>query len=60
MAWGGSLHWHDPVVFAITYVVTGLGITVGFHRLLHHRSFRTSALLRALFGVLGSMAVEGR
>jgi stearoyl-CoA desaturase (delta-9 desaturase) len=59
MAWGGSLHWHDLVVFAIFYVATGLGITVGFHRLFTHRSFKTSRALRALFGVLGSMAVEG-
>ena len=59
LAWGGSLHWHDLVVFAITYVVTGLGITVGFHRLFTHRSFKTSRAVRALFGVLGSMAVEG-
>jgi stearoyl-CoA desaturase (delta-9 desaturase) len=59
LAWGGSPHWHDLVVFAITYVVTGLGITVGFHRLFTHRSFKTSRALRALLGVLGSMAVEG-
>jgi stearoyl-CoA desaturase (Delta-9 desaturase) len=59
MAWGGALYWHDLAVFAITYVVTGLGITVGFHRLFTHRSFKTSRALRALFGVLGSMAVEG-
>ena len=59
MAWGGALYWHDLAVFAVTYVVTGLGITVGFHRLFTHRSFKTSRALRALFGVLGSMAVEG-
>ena len=59
MAWGGALHWHDLIVFAVTYVVTGLGITVGFHRLFTHRSFKTNRALRALFGVLGSMAVEG-
>jgi stearoyl-CoA desaturase (delta-9 desaturase) len=59
MAWGGALYWHDLVVFAVTYVGTGLGITVGFHRLFTHRSFKTSRALRALFAVLGSMAVEG-
>ena len=59
MAWGGALHWHDLVVFAVMYVVTGLGITVGFHRLFTHRSFKTTRALRALFGVLGSLAVEG-
>jgi stearoyl-CoA desaturase (Delta-9 desaturase) len=59
LAWGGSLHWHDLVVLAITYTLTGLGITVGFHRLFTHRSFKTTRVVRALLAVLGSMAVEG-
>ncbi len=60
LAWGGSLHWQDLVVLAITYTLTGLGITVGFHRLFTHRSFKTTRTMRALLAVLGSMAVEGR
>jgi stearoyl-CoA desaturase (delta-9 desaturase) len=59
MAWGGTLHWHDLVVLAITYTLSGLGVTVGFHRLFTHRSFKTSRPVRALLAVLGSMAVEG-
>jgi stearoyl-CoA desaturase (delta-9 desaturase) len=59
LSWGGSLRWHDLVVLAITYAVTGTGITVGYHRLFTHRSFKTSRAMRALFAVLGSMAVEG-
>jgi stearoyl-CoA desaturase (Delta-9 desaturase) len=59
LAWGSALHWSDLVVMAITYVLTGVGITVGYHRLFTHRSFKTSRLLRALFAVLGSAAVEG-
>jgi stearoyl-CoA desaturase (delta-9 desaturase) len=59
MAWGGTLHWQDLLVLAITYTLTGLGITVGYHRLFTHRSFKTSRTLRALLAVLGSMAVEG-
>jgi stearoyl-CoA desaturase (delta-9 desaturase) len=58
-AWGGALRWPDLVALAVTYVLTGLGITVGFHRLLTHRSFKTSPALRALFAALGSAAVEG-
>jgi len=58
-AWGGALRLSDLVVLAISYLLTGLGVTVGFHRLYTHRSFRTSAPLRALFGILGSAAVEG-
>ncbi|MGH2864877.1 MAG: acyl-CoA desaturase [Solirubrobacteraceae bacterium] len=59
LTWGGALHWSDLVALAITYALTGLGITVGFHRLLTHRSFKTSAPLRGLFAALGSAAVEG-
>jgi stearoyl-CoA desaturase (delta-9 desaturase) len=59
LAWGGTLHWQDLVVLAITYTLTGLGITVGYHRLFTHRSFKTSRTVRALLAVLGSMAVEG-
>jgi stearoyl-CoA desaturase (Delta-9 desaturase) len=59
LAWGGALHWQDLVVLAVTYALTGLGITVGYHRLFTHRSFKTSRAVRALLAVLGSMAVEG-
>jgi stearoyl-CoA desaturase (delta-9 desaturase) len=59
LAWGGALHWQDLLVLAITYLMTGMGITVGYHRLFTHRSFETGRALRAVFAVLGSMAVEG-
>jgi stearoyl-CoA desaturase (delta-9 desaturase) len=57
--WNRELHWRDLVIFLILYVPTGLGITVGFHRLFTHRSFKTSAAMRGLLAVLGTMAVEG-
>jgi stearoyl-CoA desaturase (delta-9 desaturase) len=57
--WGSALHWQDLVVFATTLTLTGLGVTVGFHRLFTHRSFKTTRPLRALFAILGSAAVEG-
>jgi stearoyl-CoA desaturase (delta-9 desaturase) len=41
------------------YIPVGLGVTVGFHRLLTHRSFKTSRWMRGVFGVLGTMSVEG-
>jgi stearoyl-CoA desaturase (Delta-9 desaturase) len=59
LAWGGALHWQDLLVLAITYTLTGLGITVGYHRLFTHRSFKTTRPVRVLLAVLGSMAVEG-
>jgi len=59
LAWGGTLHWPDLVVLLVSYILTGVGVTVGYHRLFTHRSFKTSRPLRALFAVLGSAAVEG-
>jgi stearoyl-CoA desaturase (delta-9 desaturase) len=56
---GGALRWPDLVVLAVTYTLTGLGITVGFHRLFTHRSFKTSPAMRGLLGAFGSAAVEG-
>ncbi|MEA2167469.1 MAG: hypothetical protein QOF76_769 [Solirubrobacteraceae bacterium] len=59
LAWGGLLFWHDLVVLAVMYVITGLGISVGYHRLFTHRSFKTTQAMRGLMAVLGSAAVEG-
>ena len=59
LAWGGLLHWQDLVVLAITYVLTGAGITVGYHRLFTHRSFKTTPVVRGVLAALGSAAVEG-
>jgi stearoyl-CoA desaturase (delta-9 desaturase) len=60
LGWGGTLvNWQDAVNLVVAYVVIGSGITVGFHRLLTHRSFKTSRLLRAGFAALGSAAAEG-
>lgn len=57
--WGGALHWGDLVVLGVMYTLCGAGVTVGFHRLFTHRSFKTTRPLRFLFGALGSMAIEG-
>ena len=57
--WEQLLGWSDLLVFALLYVATGLGVTVGFHRHFTHRSFRTTRPIRALLAVLGSAALEG-
>jgi stearoyl-CoA desaturase (delta-9 desaturase) len=58
-AWDGLLAPSDLVVFAIVYVLTGLGVTVGFHRLLTHRSFKAGRAVRGTLAILGSAAIEG-
>ena len=57
--WSELLGWSDLIVFAIMYVATGLGITVGFHRLFTHRAFKTGKAVRAVLAALGSAAIEG-
>ena len=41
------------------YVITCLGVTLGYHRLFTHRAFESSRWFKAVVAVLGSMAVEG-
>jgi stearoyl-CoA desaturase (Delta-9 desaturase) len=59
LTWNSLVGWHDLALMAVMYVVTGLGITIGFHRLLTHRAFSTSKPMEYAFAVVGSMAVEG-
>ena len=57
--WEQALHTSDLIVFGIVYMLTGLGITVGFHRHLTHRAFKAKRPVRLAFAILGSAAVEG-
>ncbi len=57
--WNRALGWSDVVVFFATYVPVGLGVTVGLHRLLTHRSFKTGPAVRGVLAALGSAAIEG-
>jgi len=57
--WGSALHWSDVFLFLGMYTFTGLGITVGFHRHLTHRAFKTKPWLHGLLAILGSAAIEG-
>jgi stearoyl-CoA desaturase (delta-9 desaturase) len=59
LLWNSVVSTADLVIAAVMYILTAVGITVGFHRLLTHRSFQTSKPLEYLFAVLGSMAVQG-
>lgn len=57
--WDRALHWRDLCLFIAMYVPIGLGVTVGFHRHLTHRSFKTHSWLHGLLAILGSAAIEG-
>ena len=59
LAWGSLLHARDLVIFAVMYLISAFGVTVGFHRLLTHRAFETHRAMRYAFAIMGSYAVEG-
>lgn len=59
LLWNDLVSSTDLAIAAAMYLITAIGITVGFHRLLTHRSFQTAKPLEYLFAVLGSMAVQG-
>src|SRR5438270_4762892 len=57
--WNEALDWRDLLILAITYYGYGAGITVGYHRLFTHRSFKTGPEVKSIFAIVGAMALEG-
>ncbi len=59
LLWGVAFRPLDLWVLLGFYVFTGLGITLGWHRYFSHKSFETSAPMKALLAISGSMAMQG-
>jgi stearoyl-CoA desaturase (delta-9 desaturase) len=59
LLWGWGFHWADLGLLLGLYLLTGLGITVGYHRLFTHRSFETYTWIKVLFATFGAMAFQG-
>jgi stearoyl-CoA desaturase (delta-9 desaturase) len=57
--WGVAFRPLDVWVFLGLYVFCGLGITAGWHRYFAHKSFETSAPMKATLAIAGSMAMQG-
>ena len=56
LAW---FSWTNLAVMLVLYVATGLGITVGYHRLLAHHAFRVPPWLERALATVGAMAMQG-
>jgi stearoyl-CoA desaturase (delta-9 desaturase) len=59
LLWNRAVGPLELVLMAVLYVLTALGVTLGYHRMFTHRALQSSRALRAILAVLGSMAVEG-
>ena len=57
--WDRLVGLRELTILVVGYVLAGIGITVGYHRLFTHRSFQTYPAVRYAFAILGQMAVEG-
>ncbi|MEM6560066.1 MAG: fatty acid desaturase [Planctomycetota bacterium] len=59
LLWGWGFTWTHAGILAGMYLVTAVGITVGYHRLFTHKSFETGPIMTTIMAVLGAMALEG-
>ena len=59
LLWNRAVDAVDLAIFASMYALSGLGVTIGYHRLLTHRSFRTYKPVEYAFATLGSLSVQG-
>jgi stearoyl-CoA desaturase (Delta-9 desaturase) len=59
MLWNRAVDVTDLIILVVMYMITAVGITVGFHRLLTHRAFASYPWVERTFAVLGSLSVQG-
>lgn len=59
LLWDEWVDWTSLAILAVMYVVSIMGVTLGFHRLLTHRSFATYKPVQYALAIIGSMAVQG-
>nr|WP_246381696.1 acyl-CoA desaturase [Prauserella isguenensis] len=59
-AWGWGLSWIDIAIGAAFFVVSGLGVTAGYHRLFTHGSYKAARPLRIALAIAGSMSAQGQ
>ena len=59
LLWNEAVGPSDLVAFGVMYVIAGLGVSTGYHRLLAHRAFQTYRPLRFFFAASGAMAGQG-
>ena len=56
--WNYGIVWQEPLLLFIFWLITGLGITVGYHRLFSHRSFQAHPILEWIMAIIGAAALE--
>jgi stearoyl-CoA desaturase (Delta-9 desaturase) len=57
--WNSLVDWTQIAIMVGMYLLTAVGVTVGFHRMLTHRAFQTYKPIEYTFAILGSLSVQG-
>lgn len=50
--------WQEPVLLLVFWFISGMGITMGYHRLFAHKSFKTNSFVEWILMIFGSLAFE--
>ncbi|MCO6006759.1 fatty acid desaturase [Actinoallomurus purpureus] len=56
--WGWGLGWSDVAITVLMYTISGMGVTVGYHRHFTHSSFKAKRPLRIALALAGSLSIE--
>ena len=59
LLWNDLVGTTDLAIFAVLYLATGFGVTIGYHRLLTHRAFEAPRPVRYVLAILGQMSLQG-
>ncbi|MGZ4201993.1 MAG: acyl-CoA desaturase, partial [Thermoleophilaceae bacterium] len=59
LLWNQYVGWSDLAILGAMYLLTAVGVTVGYHRLFTHRAFDAVAPVRYALALFGSMSVQG-
>jgi stearoyl-CoA desaturase (Delta-9 desaturase) len=59
LLWNSMVNWTDIAIMVVMYMLSAIGVTLGFHRLLTHRAFQSYPWVEHGLAVLGSLSVQG-
>lgn len=58
--WNWMVGWQDLALLTTIYLLVGLGVTIGYHRLLTHGSLKARRPVKIILLILGTMSIQGR
>ena len=59
LLWNRMVNLSSLIVMLVMFILGGFGITIGYHRMLTHKSFHAVNWVRAFFLIIGSMTLQG-